>query len=872
MALVFDGTGRVEFTEISLASDFSITLPSVKITNSGVQVLMGTQSTTDIFVAYFDTGRVDFQIKSGNTASVTTGGFSVGDTLPTITISRTGSAVTLDVGGTTNTITEATSLSLGIWGARAGPSTLETTAEYTGIGTISGTGLTTIQHDFDTSTGTTLNDNGAGNNTGTLIGFTTGGFVATPVDAVFVTSPAQNRILPRTSTTGGLFSKGQASLTFNATGTGNLTYRLVDEDEITTITSFTPFTTGVDFSVNIPANAQWYKLEIVSDTDNVSVFSERFSCGGVTLITGQSLAVRMFNAIGDATTLAALSITPSSFHSTYAQLVDTGLSGGPVSKAWRQVADGSDIDSAFVADFTNRKITEEGVSWALIGYSEGSSAISNFTPPSSTGYTANLAIINDVGGFNELIWFQGHSDSTTLYQTYRDSLQSIYDQFLIDNPLSFSVDTLAITNKNSASFGSVEQNAKIRRAHKDFNDSNGGSFVNAFDIELVGDGIHQSQLGNVSLTRNVFRTQYSSSVGASFSGFTRTGANINVTFDLKPDSTTLVGVGNPIGVVSVSLVSDPYTFLTNTSVTVNTDNINITLSADPLTDDLLIWFGSSQNNNGATSIRDNYTADGFTVGRNVNRTIAYFGGEMVYNEPLFVDLTIPVITVSGSAVTEVQGNTAAPTFTATAFDALDGDITGSIVVAGDTVNTAVLGSYVITYNVTDANGNAAPEVTRTVNVVDTLSPFITVSGSATTIVDINGVAPTFTATATDGFYGDITGSIVATGDTIDTSTLGTYTRFWDVTDASGNAATQQTRTVLVRDPTAGVPVEFRGNSILFYGYLDSLGFTGTVGDMTKAWLSSEGFVGNVNDSFSAYLSAQGYTGTINDKNSKWKNE
>ena len=37
------------------------------------------------------------------------------------------------------------------------------------------------------------------------------------------------------------------------------------------------------------------------------------------------------------------------------------------------------------------------------------------------------------------------------------------------------------------------------------------------------------------------------------------------------------------------------------------------------------------------------------------------------------------------------------------------------------VDTAVVGVYTVTYNVTDANGNAAVEVTRTVNVEDPLS-------------------------------------------------------------------------------------------------------------------------------------------------------
>ncbi len=48
-------------------------------------------------------------------------------------------------------------------------------------------------------------------------------------------------------------------------------------------------------------------------------------------------------------------------------------------------------------------------------------------------------------------------------------------------------------------------------------------------------------------------------------------------------------------------------------------------------------------------------------------------------------------------------------------DSLDGDLTASIGYGGS-VNVNVPGSYVLTYDVSDAAGNAAIQVTRTVNV------------------------------------------------------------------------------------------------------------------------------------------------------------
>ncbi len=79
-----------------------------------------------------------------------------------------------------------------------------------------------------------------------------------------------------------------------------------------------------------------------------------------------------------------------------------------------------------------------------------------------------------------------------------------------------------------------------------------------------------------------------------------------------------------------------------------------------------------------------------------------------------IDVTAPVITLNGDATVTL---TAGEDFTdpgATALDNTDGDITANIIVAGDAVDTDTPGTYVITYDVMDAAGNAATQVVRTV--------------------------------------------------------------------------------------------------------------------------------------------------------------
>ena len=84
------------------------------------------------------------------------------------------------------------------------------------------------------------------------------------------------------------------------------------------------------------------------------------------------------------------------------------------------------------------------------------------------------------------------------------------------------------------------------------------------------------------------------------------------------------------------------------------------------------------------------------------------------------DTTIPLITLLGDAAVTIEVGGTYTDAGATASDNYDGDITSSIEQVS-TVDTAIVDTYTVTYNVSDANGNAAVEVTRTVDVVSSLS-------------------------------------------------------------------------------------------------------------------------------------------------------
>ncbi|MFA7169668.1 MAG: immunoglobulin-like domain-containing protein [Candidatus Paceibacterota bacterium] len=84
---------------------------------------------------------------------------------------------------------------------------------------------------------------------------------------------------------------------------------------------------------------------------------------------------------------------------------------------------------------------------------------------------------------------------------------------------------------------------------------------------------------------------------------------------------------------------------------------------------------------------------------------------------VFLDTIKPTIAISGTSLVDVLLGEAYEDAGATASDNKDGNITDDIIV-DNAVNTALVGVYTITYNVSDYAGNEAEQAVRTVNVIE----------------------------------------------------------------------------------------------------------------------------------------------------------
>lgn len=143
----------------------------------------------------------------------------------------------------------------------------------------------------------------------------------------------------------------------------------------------------------------------------------------------------------------------------------------------------------------------------------------------------------------------------------------------------------------------------------------------------------------------------------------------------------------------------------------------------------------------------------------------------------------PMITLNGSETVSIREGEEYIELGATAVDPEDGDISNQIEITS-TVNVNKAGTYEITYNVKDSDGNKAPTVVRTVEVIAKESPMITLNGGNPIRIPIYSDYIEKGATAIDPYYGDISDDIQISGD-VNTDQLGVYQIQYEVENKDG---------------------------------------------------------------------------------------
>jgi len=172
---------------------------------------------------------------------------------------------------------------------------------------------------------------------------------------------------------------------------------------------------------------------------------------------------------------------------------------------------------------------------------------------------------------------------------------------------------------------------------------------------------------------------------------------------------------------------------------------------------------------------------------------------------IVIDVTPPVLTLNGEANITLVQDAVYTELGATALDAVDGNV--SVTISG-TVNTAVVGTYTLTYTAQDNAGNEA-NTTRTIRVIDVTPPVITLNGEWNITLEQHAVYTELGATAQDAVDGNVSVNISGI---VDTSTIGNYTIFYTAQDNSGNES-NATRTITIIDVTPPV-ITLNGQSAI----------------------------------------------------------
>jgi PKD repeat protein len=178
----------------------------------------------------------------------------------------------------------------------------------------------------------------------------------------------------------------------------------------------------------------------------------------------------------------------------------------------------------------------------------------------------------------------------------------------------------------------------------------------------------------------------------------------------------------------------------------------------------------------------------------------------VYRYVIVYDKVPPVMTMIGRQTQYVEVNSSYSDSGVTATDNYytSAELNGLVKKNGG-LDITKLGTYTINYALTDPSGNTATPLTRTIHVVDTAAPTVTLNGDKSDTIEVFETYVDKGVTSSDNYYPTLTnsraGTYYSTFPNGRATKLGSYTIVYSVTDGSGNKTTV-TRFVTVVDREA----------------------------------------------------------------------
>jgi hypothetical protein len=158
-----------------------------------------------------------------------------------------------------------------------------------------------------------------------------------------------------------------------------------------------------------------------------------------------------------------------------------------------------------------------------------------------------------------------------------------------------------------------------------------------------------------------------------------------------------------------------------------------------------------------------------------------------------LDNISPSVNLNGSNEMTIDVNSNFIDPGANAIDNLDLNLKVDVV---GSVDTTKIGSYTLSYTSTDSSGNKSNTITRKVNVVDTIAPVISLTGSQTLTINYGETFEDPGTVISDNYDKNIVATV---NGIVDTTIPGTYKLNYIAIDSSGNKSEELTREVIVGD-------------------------------------------------------------------------